>query len=115
MTTETKECLRCTQVLSIEAFQRDKRGRRNVCKKCRRDSEKLLKKLHQEWKEKNPNKLITVCECCGEQRDKLLIDHCHSTGEMRGWLCNPCNIAIGNLGDNLEGVLRAVRYLSKPR
>jgi hypothetical protein len=33
---------------------------------------------------------------------------------MRGWLCDPCNIAIGNLGDTLEGVLKAVEYLRKP-
>ncbi len=53
-----------------------------------------------------------MCECCGEKKEKLIIDHCHDTGEMRGWLCHPCNIAIGNLGDNLEGLQKAVMYLS---
>ena len=115
MTILTKKCLRCKQELNIEEFQKDKRGRRNVCKKCRRDSEKLLKKLHETWQELNPDTKVEVCECCGERKKKLIIDHCHFTGEMRGWLCNPCNIAIGNLGDTLDGVQRAVKYLSKRR
>ena len=115
MTTATKRCLRCTNDLNLDDFQKDKRGRRKVCKKCRRDSEKLLKKLHQEWKERNPHIKVEVCECCGERKDKLIIDHCHDTGEMRGWLCHLCNIGIGNLGDNLEGLQKAVMYLSRER
>lgn len=56
------------------------------------------------------------CDCCG--RDKSggngwAVDHDHSTGRVRGVLCNWCNIAIGRLGDTLEGVLKAVRYLEK--
>src|SRR5262245_54201848 len=45
------------------------------------------------------------CECCGDPRgDKqLCFDHCHETGEFRGWLCNLCNTGIGKLGDNLAG------------
>lgn len=50
------------------------------------------------------------CEAqCG--RKAFLIDHCHSTGAFRGWLCNKCNMAIGALGDNTEGVRKALNYL----
>jgi len=42
------------------------------------------------------------------------LDHCHETGEFRGWLCKQCNTGLGNLGDNLESLKRAVNYLSKP-
>lgn len=54
------------------------------------------------------------CECCGSPPGKkaLAIDHCHATGMFRGWLCTNCNTGIGSLGDNLEGAMRAVRYLS---
>lgn len=55
------------------------------------------------------------CECCGahqsEKKKVFSLDHCHSTGKFRGWLCDQCNHAIGFLGDSLEGVMRAVRYL----
>jgi recombination endonuclease VII len=41
----------------------------------------------------------------------LAIDHDHATGEIRGLLCSSCNSGIGKLGDNLEGLERAVAYL----
>ncbi len=40
------------------------------------------------------------------------IDHDHETGRVRGVLCMTCNTGIGLLGDNLEGLQRAVDYLS---
>jgi len=53
-----------------------------------------------------------VCECCGGD-SRLAVDHCHTTGALRGVLCQPCNLGIGQLGDDLTGVLRAVAYLTK--
>lgn len=55
------------------------------------------------------------CECCGlpEQGKALAFDHCHDTGEFRGWLCSNCNVGIGKLGDNLAGVKMAVAYLKR--
>lgn len=54
------------------------------------------------------------CECCGGPQTNgrsIALDHSHVTGKFRGWLCNPCNLAIGMLGDTIDGVRRAVRYL----
>ena len=44
---------------------------------------------------------------------RAAVDHCHVTGKVRGILCTGCNTAIGKLGDSVEGVMRAVRYLEK--
>lgn len=54
-----------------------------------------------------------TCECCGRKPGKkgLALDHDHETGAFRGWLCMLCNTGIGKLGDNLLGLLQAVRYL----
>jgi hypothetical protein len=61
-----------------------------------------------------------LCECCHKPETiinktgkvkSLSLDHCHNSGEFRGWLCFHCNSGIGKLGDNLEGVYRAVNYL----
>jgi hypothetical protein len=56
-----------------------------------------------------------ACECCGktELRTALHLDHCHETETFRGWLCGPCNTAIGMLGDNARNVMRAVDYLRR--
>jgi hypothetical protein len=54
------------------------------------------------------------CGIC--QRDdvwRLVVDHCHDTGKVRGLLCDRCNQAIGSLGDRLESVERAVEYLRR--
>lgn len=54
------------------------------------------------------------CECCGRLpngRGGLHLDHNHKTGHFRGWLCHSCNVGIGNLGDSIEGLQRAVYYL----
>lgn len=42
----------------------------------------------------------------------LYVDHCHTTGRVRGLLCNKCNTAIAMLDENLERFDAAKRYLS---
>ena len=43
---------------------------------------------------------------------RLVVDHCHKTGRVRGLLCMRCNTAIGMLGDDIEVLARAIGYLS---
>jgi hypothetical protein len=52
------------------------------------------------------------CEVCGS-KNNLCYDHDHETMEFRGVLCRCCNGAIGKLGDTLESVKRAVKYLER--
>lgn len=58
------------------------------------------------------------CGICGTHKSqkerKLAIDHDHTTNEIRGLLCTECNTSLGKLGDNVEGILKALRYLSNP-
>lgn len=56
------------------------------------------------------------CGVCGDLIDigSKRVDHCHTTGFVRGLLCWNCNTAIGKLGDTEAGVLKALRYLQKP-
>ncbi len=41
------------------------------------------------------------------------LDHDHTTGKFRGWLCNCCNRAFGMLGDTISGLERALDYLRR--
>lgn len=45
------------------------------------------------------------------QRQKIVIDHCHATGRIRGLLCHNCNRALGLLKDSEENLKRAIEYL----
>jgi len=57
------------------------------------------------------------CAICGINETmlngkRLVVDHCHDTGEVRGLLCVRCNTGIGMLQDNAEILASAVDYLS---
>jgi hypothetical protein len=45
----------------------------------------------------------------------MSVDHDHTTGEVRGLLCNNCNAALGYAHDNPEILLKLVDYLRRPR
>lgn len=89
---------------------------RTECKTCRRVGGKAhsgaAKKLMEKLGMKRPP-LGTPCDNCGKTDQKLIFDHCHKAVKFRGWLCYQCNTAIGNLGDDIEFLERAIRYLKK--
>ena len=49
----------------------------------------------------------------GKGRDCPAVDHNHSTGAIRGILCQPCNAALGTFGDDMATLKRAFDYLKK--
>jgi hypothetical protein len=44
---------------------------------------------------------------------RLVVDHCHATGRVRGLLCNECNTALGYLKENPELFLAAIDYIAE--
>ncbi len=57
------------------------------------------------------NGVCAICQKPSTDGKRLHVDHCHSTGVIRGLLCNKCNPAIGSLGDTPEMLERAIAYL----
>jgi len=50
------------------------------------------------------------CAICGSTAD-LRLDHCHRQGNVRGVLCNSCNLGLGIFGDDPERLEAAASYL----
>lgn len=51
------------------------------------------------------------CLTCKDESDKLVVDHCHESGKIRGLLCHPCNLTIGQAKDDPARLIALAKYL----
>jgi len=114
-----QECRVCNEFLTQNNFsvegKIDKYGRTNlrtICLTCDNKNRNTIKflKNHPDTPPPGPN-----CDCCGLPfgDKKPTLDHDHKTGKFRGWVHSNCNAALGKLGDNVEGVQKALDYLKR--
>lgn len=136
---ETKVCSYCKQASPLDDFHMSKghsSGRAAVCKPCQAD---YSAKWYQDNKERRKEEMrvnqymryygITIeeydvlykeqnhgCAICkastGSNGKRLSVDHNHKTGEVRGLLCDDCNIGLGKFKDNSSLLAKAINYLS---
>jgi len=59
------------------------------------------------------NHSCAICNTLEDPNKSLAIDHCHTTGKVRGLLCTACNLAIGGFKDNIDLLKSAIKYLEK--
>lgn len=110
---KTKVCVYCNEDLPLSNFAKhsgykDKHDIR--CKSCMATRNKVIREL----KKTAPPK-PKACDCCGRKDKSLGLDHCSITNTFRGWICGNCNRGMGLLGDDVDGVNLALKYLKKKR
>jgi Recombination endonuclease VII len=138
--TGTRICKKCDMRKNMSEFHwtNNKTGRRRSCKTCltleaknrRNANQKQYREMSYSWhlkakygitKEHYYSLLLTQnnkCSICSETFDmesknlKPHVDHCHTTGKVRGILCFTCNTALGKFKDSTNLLLRAIEYLS---
>jgi hypothetical protein len=132
----TKTCSKCNAEKPLEDFYKffdkwsDKHYPSARCKPCHqqykressttprnRKAEKLQLRYgltYEQW-EKMREAENYSCMICGiteaEIDKKLDVDHCHSSGKVRGILCNPCNNMLGNARDNPDILAAGAAYM----
>jgi hypothetical protein len=105
--TSTRQCLDC-QYLRSAAYSKSSHGKLRSKKKHLYDTYGLTLEYVESF---------TSCKICNttltDDRGPAgrCVDHDHTTGEVRGILCNNCNRALGLLGDSTQRLESATDYL----
>lgn len=103
----------------------------NKCKECLNEEQRIYrsKRPKEYWKQKDFQYAIKKryglsvdgysdlfelfqgrCAACREPA-KLSVDHEHSSGLIRGLLCNGCNRALGFVDDDIDKLIGLAEYL----
>jgi len=128
----SKVCTKCEVEKPLDSFNKrkdSKDGLQYFCKECK---EVLHKETYCPDKAANLHLKRTYgitlaeydtmleqqggcCKVCGTTdsggKGRFHVDHNHTTGKVRGLLCNGCNIGIGHLKDSPDVLLKAAAYL----
>lgn len=121
------------QQAAINARKREKYAQDAQMRECARAAAKA-------WQQGNPTKLkaqrlkqygievsdfndlMTIqngaCAICGHSDTSKpnffpVLDHCHTTGKIRGLLCMACNMGLGKFKDDTNRLFSAIAYLTK--
>lgn len=75
--------------------------------------------ITQEQREAMEKEQGGLCASCGNpprgrgHTAKLFVDHCHTTGRVRGLLCHPCNVALGLLRDDPARIRALLAFVER--
>ena len=121
-----KTCGHCKETLPLNEFHKrtyasGNIGYQNKCKKCTTTVKRSYYKPHERIRKTlgisdtqfEQLMMVDNCEICNVALEKKNIDHCHSSGKVRGVLCNNCNTALGLVGDNVKTLSRMIDYLNQ--
>ncbi len=125
-----KKCSKCNEMKNLTEYSGNTSGcdgfdkdgfrlRRPECKNCNKKIRKGKNEAKVKAKELNirceapEGAKCALCHKLEKNGDKLVFDHCHETNTFRGYLHNSCNRALGILGDDADGMTRALNYVNK--
>jgi hypothetical protein len=112
-TVGSRVCSDCKIDKPLDEFSVDrsrKLGREYICKPCRHIRNRKNKYGLSQDQYKEMVNSTPACPICGSE-EPLVIDHDHSTSEVRGLICDSCNLGLGKFKDNIESLKNAIAYL----
>ena len=111
-----KRCCNCKEWKPVSQFNKNATnatGYASFCQDCHRLGKyDLIPTQYAKLLEHQDDR----CAICGKTPEEngrsLAIDHCHSTGTVRGLLCATCNTGLGFFQDDVTFLHQAILYLS---
>jgi RNase P subunit RPR2 len=121
---QKKVCNVCHRLLDIKDFAKNQNGkgnrpvRRPSCEDCRKiiDGINASPKERKEWEKNKPELEFFSCPICHKTTipgltSKIVLDHSHKDGHIRGWICDSCNTGIGRFKDDIILLENAIKFL----
>lgn len=135
---ELKHCRKCNLTKSFSEFRKNKSNKFGLASTCKSCCEKAQEKLHAENPEKrkiaakkaytkrkfgisvqeyenklsNQNYKCYICNSDISKKNSSYLDHDHSSGIIRKFLCYKCNVGLGYFNDSAELLILAANYLT---
>jgi hypothetical protein len=119
-----KICNVCHCLKPTENFSKNQNNlhgviRRPTCQKCRTSIDKRAPKTKQAKqleKQKPKTGEPFVCPICRKRSivgitAKIVADHDHHTGNIRGYICDSCNTGLGRFKNGENYLMNAVNYI----
>ena len=119
-----KVCNVCHRLLGTTEFQKNQNGKNNrtirrpSCNECRETIDGVDIPLPEKRRlsETKPEYELFQCPICQKTTipgltSKVVLDHDHTNGRVRGWICDSCNTGIGRFKDNVALLERAIIFL----
>lgn len=112
-----KTCTECNKKLHLTKFIQNPYSftYTDECRKCYNKITYLRRKYNLQISDVQAMYLEQFgrCKICSEALpfDKVNVDHCHSSGKIRGLLCSSCNKMLGFAKDNIKTLEKAIKYL----
>jgi ribosome-binding protein aMBF1 (putative translation factor) len=129
---ETRQCNICGETKNCSEFYVNRDSYWNFCKACHKiryaarykDPRVRAYKRDYNYRAKYGVSAAEVealketqqglCGICGDSmNDKYQVDHSHSTGAIRGLLCNSCNLFLGHYESRQLSPMDIENYLNK--
>ncbi len=113
-----QRCRVCGETKSPEEFHTNKSnlsGLVGACMACCKVYERarrydLTHETYLQMLKEQDNK----CAICGNSfTGSPYVDHCHTTGKVRGLLCSTCNTGLGGFKDDPTILENAIKYLTR--
>lgn len=110
-------CRKCEKEFDFVPIDRGMKSN-YVCIECKRQKSKKITKGYHGLSDKQFSDMLLAqngcCAICKKRSSSVLcVDHCHTTGKIRGLLCKQCNVGLGAFKDNTLALAAAVHYLQR--